>query len=327
LWHGWVPDHGDEPRTALAVKQEQAQWNNPEAGSEYERQELWRKRDEYLRECVIGLDLNPSLVRAAKMNMVMNNDGSGGLEQANSLANPHSWLPEARNLARLGCFDIVFTNPPFGANITIDDEEVLGQFELGAAWALGEDGRWSRRLDKAGNPIMQKSQPPEILFIERCVRFLKPGTGRMAMVIPNGILNNPALEYARQWILDNTQVLAVVDMGRDLFQPKNDTQTSMVLMRRLSVEEQTLAQENKLDYECFMAVTERIGHDKRGHAIYRRNASGEDILVTKEERDVAPATEAPPGQAVVVDVLERVIDDELPEAADGYLAWLTEVAQ
>jgi type I restriction enzyme M protein len=307
---------------SLLEEAERAQWDNPAEGSDYERQELWRKRDEYLRECVVGLDLNPALVRAAKMNMVMNNDGSGGLEQANSLANPHTLSPEARKLAPLGSFDIIFTNPPFGANITIDDEEVLSQYELATVWDLGNDGRWSKRLDKEGNPVLQKSQPPEILFIERCVQLMKPGTGRMAMVIPNGILNNPALEYVRQWILDNTQLLAVVDMARELFQPKNDTQTSMVLMRRLSDDELSLARASKLDYACFMAVTERIGRDKRGQTIYRRNAEGEDLLIARQEREVAPATDAPSTQQAIVEVLERVIDDELPEAAEAYLAWV-----
>jgi type I restriction enzyme M protein len=311
---------------ALLEAEERTHWDNPSAGTDYERQELWRKRDEYLRQCVVGLDLNPALVRAAKMNMVMNNDGSGGLEQANSLANPHTWSAEARELAQFDSFDVVFTNPPFGANITIDDDEVLRQYDLAAVWDLTEDGRWEMRTDRDGNAVLQKSQPPEILFIERCLQLLKPGTGRMAMVIPNGILNNPALEYVRQWILDHTQVLAVVDMARELFQPKNDTQTSMVLMRRLSPEEEGLAEAGQLEYESFMAVTERIGHDKRGQVIYRRNAEGEDVLVARQEGGVAPASDSPAGEPVVVEVLEKVIDDELPEAAEAYLAWIAKVS-
>ena len=79
------------------------------------------------------------------------------------------------------------------------------------------------------------------------------------MVIPNGILNNPALGYVRHWLLTNTQVLAVVDMARELFQPKNDTQTSMVLLRRLSADECALAQAGTLEYPIFMAVTSRSG--------------------------------------------------------------------
>lgn len=211
-------------------EQEASLWNDPDNPTSYEIEELYRKRAEYLSTCVYGIDLNPALVRAAKMNMVMNNDGAGGLFRENSLSNPHTWAPESAAAIQMGSFDLVFTNPPFGANIVIDDVNILSQFELAAVWDTDETGKLSIRRDKNGEPVLQISQPPEILFIERCVQLLKPGTGKMAMVIPNGILNNPSLEYVRSWLLLNAQLIAVVDMQRDLFQPKNDTQTSMVLI-------------------------------------------------------------------------------------------------
>lgn len=303
--------------------QERAQWADPQDGTVAEREELYRKRTDFLSHYVFGLDLNPALVRAAKMNMVMNNDGEGNLYQADSLANPHTWNPDAAANIPLGSIDVLFSNPPFGANILIDDENVLGQYDLAAMWDQQDDGSWVMRKDKKGNKVLQKSQPPEILFIERCLQFLVEGTGRMAMVIPNGILNNPALGYVRQWIRHNAQVIAVVDMCRDLFQPKNDTQTSMVFMRRLSNDERTLAEDNELDYPIFMAIAEKIGHDKRGNIIYRQTPNGEDLVVLRADEtiEVDPAT----GElkVVVSQTRDRVVDDELPEVADAYLEWLT----
>ena len=196
-------------------EQEASLWNDPDNPTSYEIEELYRKRAEYLSTCVYGIDLNPALVRAAKMNMVMNNDGAGGLFRENSLSNPHTWAPESAAAIQMGSFDLVFTNPPFGANIVIDDVNILSQFELAAVWDTDETGKLSIRRDKNGEPVLQISQPPEILFIERCVQLLKPGTGKMAMVIPNGILNNPSLEYVRSWLLLNAQLIAVVDMQRD----------------------------------------------------------------------------------------------------------------
>ena len=174
-------------------KSERSQWSDQTKPNDFERNELFRKRSEYFANNVSGLDLNPALVRAAKMNMLMNNDGEGGLFQANSLANPHAWAQEATKRVSLGSVDVLFTNPPFGANIVIDDSSILEQYDLAARWDDQEDGSWVMRTDKNGDRVLQKSQPPEILFIERCVQFLVEGTGRMAMVIPNGILNNPAL--------------------------------------------------------------------------------------------------------------------------------------
>jgi type I restriction enzyme M protein len=305
-------------------RDERGQWATPARGTDEERQELYRRRNEYLSQMVFGLDLNPGLVRAAKMNMVMNNDGSGGLWQTNTLANPRTWTPEAAKRVGLGSVDCIVANPPFGANILIDDDEILEQYDLAAMWARGDDGRWHKRVDKNGNPVLQKNQPPEILFIERCVQFLKPGTGRFALVIPNGILNNPALGYVRTWLMTNTQILAVVDMARELFQPKNDTQTSMVLARRLSQEEREAAEAGRLEYPIFMAVTERVGHDKRGNVLFRRTDKGEDVLVTRRETiaEIDPTT----GEEVLrtVEVQERQVDDELPDAATAYLRWLGE---
>lgn len=304
-------------------RSEREQWVDPTNGTGEERHELFRRRMEFLQERVFGIDLNPGLVRAAKMNMVMNNDGSGGLWQANSLDNPHRWDSALSERVTLKSIDVLVTNPPFGANIVIDDEEFLSQYDLAAVWDEQDDGSWQIRRDNNGNAVLQKSQPPEILFIERCLQLLRPGTGRMAMVIPNGILNNPGLAYVRQWILENAQVLAVVDMHRDLFQPKNDTQTSMVLLRRLFYREREQAHSSGLDYQMFMAVAEKIGHDKRGNVIHRRTETGEDVLVSHLETvsEVDPEN----GHEVrsEIEVKERLVDDELPEVATAYLRWLS----
>ncbi|MGV9919744.1 N-6 DNA methylase [Streptomyces cellulosae] len=303
---------------------EREQWIHPANGTDAERQELFRRRSEYLSQCVFGVDLNPALVRAAKMNMVMNNDGSGGLWQANTLENPHTWNSDLRNRIPLGSIDVIVSNPPFGTKIPIDDEDTLSQYELAAMWDEDDAGNWTIRRDSHGNPVLQKSQPPEILFIERCLQLLKPGTGRMAMVIPNGILNNPGLAYVRHWLIRRAQILAVVDMHRDLFQPGNDTQTSMVLMRRLDADEVANAESAGLDYPLFMAVAEKIGHDKRGKVIYRRTAEGEDALVSRVE--IVKEIDQGTGAEVLreIEVTERQVDDELPEVADAYLRWLSE---
>lgn len=303
---------------------EREQWENPAQGTDFERDELYRRRDEYFRQCVFGIDLNPSLVRAAKMNMVMNNDGSGGLFQANTLENPHKWSRPLNEAIPLGSIDVIVSNPPFGAKIPIDDEDILSQYDLAAVWDQDDEGNWSIRLDRHGNRVLQKSQPPEILFIERALQLLVPGTGRMAMVIPNGILNNPSTAYVRNWILKKAQVLAVVDMHRDLFQPGNDTQTSMVLMRRLSAEEEATADTNGLDYPLFMAVAEKIGHDKRGSVVWRRMADGSDALVKRVETIAEIDQET--GNEVLreVELTDRQVDDELPEVAEAYRNWLAE---
>jgi type I restriction enzyme M protein len=148
----------------------------------------------------------------------------------------------------------------------------------------------------------------------------------MAMVIPNGILNNPSLEYVRSWMLHNVQILAVVDMQRDLFQPKNDTQTSMVLVRRFSHEEKVLAENGKIDYPIFMAVAEKIGHDKRGAAIYKRDSEGKEILseLSNQEESIDPIT----GKSFIytTGVKDRVIDDDMPDVVKAFKKWQEDIS-
>src|SRR5690606_35558750 len=122
-----------------------------------------------------------------------------------------------------------------------------------------------------------------------------------------------------QWLLDNTQILAIIDMQRDLFQPRNDTQTSMVMIRRLSADQKAAPQ----DYPMFMAVTDKIGHDKRGNALFKRDVDGTDILAEREIR-----TKSVEGGKVterVITELQPVIDDQLQEIPVLYRNWKKEL--
>ena len=202
---------------------ETSKWGDVERAEIAIRQRVQRFAETH----IVGMDLNPNLVKASKMNMVMNNDGAGGLYQANSLKVPITWDDELRERRILGHVDLLFTNPPFGSKIPIDEPSILEAYELGHVWSYdaGTD-KW------AMTNAVQKSQPPEILFIERCVKFLKPGTGRCAIVLPDGILGSPGLGYVREWILRNTRVLASVDLHPDTFQPHVSIQTSVLALER-----------------------------------------------------------------------------------------------
>ena len=268
---------------------------------------------------IVGLDFNPELVKATKMNMVMNNDGAGGLYQANSLANPATWEDALRKRDLIGRVDLIFTNPPFGSKIPVDEPSILEKFDLGHAWVFDkETDTWSK------TSAIQKSQPPEILFIERCVKFLKPGTGRVAMVLPDGILGSPGLGYVREWILTHTQVLASIDLHPDTFQPNVSVQTSVLVLQRKT--DQLVALEKaagrKNDYNVFMAVANHIGHDKRGSRTYVRDKKGNEIVEEVEET----IKEYDNGSPVYKKQksLRKVVDDNTIQIALAFRKWLIE---
>ena len=302
---------------ALIDEKHRSRW--PKRGPSPEQQAEWfRARHQYLSQNIYGLDLNPNLVRAAKMNMVMNNDGSGSLFQCNSLEHPHRWPAEGPPHWLLGGVDVIFANPPFGTEITIDDPRILSQFEVGSVWDTTDKG-FVRRKTKDEKPVLQSSQPPEVLFVERCLQFLTPG-GRMAIVLPNGLLNNPGLAYFRKCILGQAQLLAVVDMHRDLFQPRNDTQTSMVLLRKWGEGESA---ESHGDYPVFMAIADKVGHNKRGSTIYKRAPDGSLLLHDSVRTHRLPKVDGT-FEEVAVTTTAPMVDDELDEVAEAYHLWLAE---
>jgi type I restriction enzyme M protein len=223
----------------------------------------------------------------------------------------------------LSHFDVIATNPPFGSKLPIVDRETLEQYDLGRVWVEEGNGKW-RKTDQ-----LQTSQPPEILFIERCWQFLKPG-GRMAIVLPDGILGNPQLEYVRYWILTRCRLVASIDLHPDTFQPRNGTQTSVLLLERKSEHEITQeARQGQLsDYEIFMAQVLAIGHDKRGNAVFKRNPDGEEVLFPPDEAERAELVEFDRDGQPTVRVLRSTkrLDDDTPVIAEEFLRWKGEAA-
>ncbi len=271
----------------------------------------------FAKSLIVGIDLNPYLVKATKMNMVMNNDGAGGLFQANSLASPATWPDELRKRNLLGNVDVLFTNPPFGSKIQIDDPAILEMYELGHSWRYDAN---SDSWDMTDG--IQKAQPPEILFIERCVRFLKPGTGRAAIVLPDGILGAPGLGYVREWLLRNTRILASVDLHADTFQPSTSVQTSILVLERKTEQEIAIehAARQQKPYDIFMALANHVGHDKRGNITYVRDERGNEIIEELEQ----PIKTWEDGQAVyrTQKMQKKVVDDNTSQIARAFQQWL-----
>ncbi len=163
------------------------------------------------------------------------------------------------------------------------------------------------------------SRPPEILFIERCIRLLEPGVGIAAVVIPNGILGNPGLGYVRQWILRHAKILGSIDMHPDAFQPNVGVQTSVLVLRRWSSDEEAYCKDGTFqDYKIFMAICDHVGHDKRGQTTYVRDDEGYPIV--REQTTAVTGILASEEESEHAS-MERVVDDETQEIADAFLEW------
>ena len=261
-----------------------------------------------------GADFDPFLVRAAQMNVMMAGNSLGHLFHMNSLEFPAGELPgvkTAREVVPLGSVDVLMTNPPFGSDIPVTEPAILQQYEL------------ARRWERQGNAFVMSNAikpavSPEVLFVERCVQWLKPG-GRMGIVLPDGILGNPGDEYIRYWILRHCWVLASIDLPVESFivEANVNILTSLLFLKKKPkavIQREDLGQ--KQDYPVFMAVAEKVGFDRRGNTLYKRQPDGEEILqdVTVEER-VRIGGDL---QVRLLQRRQRIVDDDLPEIAEAY---------
>lgn len=282
-----------------------------------------------------GFDINPDLVKATKMNMVMNNDGSGNIYRNDSLLPPHEWSQELKselasslqiqadsitNANSIGFFDVIVTNPPFGSKIPINDSHILEQFDIGHIWRKDKDTGWgvSDRL--------QSSVPPEQLFIERCLQFLKPH-GRLAIVLPDSILGNPGLTHIRQWLLEKTRIIASVDLHVDTFQPRNGTQTSVLILQKKTQEEinEERYARRIVPYNVFMAMVEKVGHDKRGNTLFKRDKDGNEIWVSEDSNPRVNYQETEGASAdIQTERKTRIIDDQSREVPQIFAQWKKE---
>ncbi|MBW4505908.1 MAG: N-6 DNA methylase [Scytonematopsis contorta HA4267-MV1] len=264
---------------------------------------------------VFGADFDPFLIKACQMNMVMAGDGRGHLYHINSLEFPNGHLEgleKGRKEIPLESMDIVLTNPPFGSDIPITDQNILKAFELAFVWEKLEDGNY-RRTGK-----IQGSVAPEVLFIERCINWLKQG-GKTAIVLPDGILGNPGTEYIRWWILRHCWVLASVDIPVEAFivEANVNILTSILFLKKKTKDE-IKAEDlgGKRDYPVFMAVAEKVGVDRRGNTLYKRTPDGEEIVELKDTIERIRI-----GDRVIERPLrrkEKIIDNDLPLIAEKY---------
>lgn len=299
------------------------EWSNEE------RQFFMDKISQIAKQQFFGFDISPELVRAAKMNMVMNNDGSGNILHSDSLLPPHEWSSEFKDsLVRalgddaglitshknIGFFDTILTNPPFGSKIVVDDRTVLDQYDLARIWEkpTAERPYWLK------SERFQSGVPPEQLFIERCVQLLKPG-GRMAIVLPDSILGSPGLGYIRQWLLENTVIIGSIDLNSDTFQPHTGVQTSILIVKKKTINEQLAnIPLGDLTYNVFMSIVNKVGHDKRGVTTYKRDEYGNELLTDIEQTTYVD------GEPVISISKAKIVDDETQEVSEAFRQWKAE---
>ena len=219
---------------------------------------------------LFGIEINDEIARVAKMNMIVHDDGHTNVISHDALADI-SKMYEHNHGFKQGKFDLILTNPPFGAMINLAESPYLANYELG------------NKVDAKGKAKPRKNQSSEVLFIERIWEFLKEGTGKAAIILPDGILTNSTSQYVRDFILEKFQLLAVVSLPQCAFAHFGaGVKASIIFVRKRSKKE--VPDENEA---IFMAAPELIGYDATGR---ETKSQLEEIIKKFEEfqKDAKP---------------------------------------
>jgi len=262
-----------------------------------------QKKIEYAQRYLFGIDFDDKPVKISRALMLIAGDGRSHIFKLNSL-NPKEWQgsdaekekarAELRPLLlktgdytkdreneenfKYFTFDILLTNPPFAGEIR--ETSLLRNYEL------------AMRKGK----VPQKAER-DLLFIERALQLIKPG-GRMAIVLPQGKLNNTNTEYVRQWLMDKARILAVVGLNVNTFKPHTGTKTSVLFLQKWGENEKP-----PKDYPIFMAVSKKSGKDNSGDYVYKKDEKGDFILDEKGR---------------------RILDHDLDEIAEAFVKFAKE---
>lgn len=237
---------------------------------------------EYARERVYAIDFDPRSIKIAKALNLIAGDGRSNVYCANTL-DPRGWQDEVkvglrdrlqrfpddpqkdrwnRENSRYFDFDVLLTNPPFAGDIK--DSRILHQFDL----AKKEDGKWQNKVGR------------DALFIERNLEFLKPG-GRMAIVLPQGRLNNITDQSIRNYIAEHARILAVVGLHGNTFKPHTGTKTSILFLQKWNDDPDAPAAlqcPRVDDYPVFFATSQQGGKDNSGEYVYLSDNKGQRLF-------------------------------------------------
>jgi len=231
----------------------ESKWGvNPDQAAEH--------RKDYAQEKLVGMDNDPRLVRVAKAYMIIENDGRSNIHQADSL-DPKSWESELKK--KLDDVAMILTNPPFAG--AIKTPTTLSQYDL------------TYKGDPAKNKP-SKEMVRAILFLERSLTILQPG-GRMAIVLPQGLMNNVNDAYVREYIDSRARILGVIGLHEYTFLPFTRTKTSVLLLQKWEEDEA-----RPDDYEIFFDVSRRPGKNSYGQPVWL-----EDGALDTDVHDVAEA--------------------------------------
>ena len=267
-------------------------------------------------DCIFGTDANPRMARTAKMNMIMHGDGHGGVHHHDGLLNVNG-IFENR-------FDVILTNPPFGSRVEkslkiteadkFTDEAKIKHYTK----RYGEE--YTKALEQVNGNIGESvlslydsgklSGLTEVLFIERCLRLLKPG-GRLGIVLPEGVLNNTQLQSVRELFEGMAKIILITSIPQDVFMASGATvKPSLMFFKKFTTEE--VAQYEQAKAKAYEQVTAKYANELTALTAFiaDKNNPRSEIKAKKAELKVLEAKIAEEVKSIV----KQLFDYQIPIA-------------
>ncbi len=271
---------------ALDYMRSEAMKQFPHDDESVERYRYWH---DFAEKRLFGIEINEELSRVAKMSMIVHDDGHTNIVGHDAL-DYFPALTQKKQALQKSRFDLVLTNPPFGSVVKVAEkgDNFLAQFELrgylnkATTGVDSDESAQGEQSAKRGTKAvkMRASIKTEILFLERVWSFLKPETGKAAVVVPDGILTNASLQGVRDWLMKRFQILAVVSLPQFAFQHYDaGVKASIIFLRKRGETEQP-----NDDEAIFMAQAENIGYDATGRKTFKVTVESETPEVERVER-------------------------------------------
>lgn len=221
----------------------------------------------YVKNNIFGIEINRRVSQIAKIKFLIETNSEPNIICENSLKTlNHIKFLKPEEGGEVNSYDIVLTNPPFGTQGKITEREMLSNYDLGHKWDKYKDS-YSK------SHTVLKGQMPDVLFIEQCLNFLKPG-GRLGIVLPNGHFENASMDYLRTYIKDRAFIIGVVLLPQETFIPYGTgIKASLLFLQKKNGKAINNSQ-------VFFNQINKLGYSgsKNGTPIYKKNKKGEVIL-------------------------------------------------
>jgi type I restriction enzyme M protein len=269
-------------------------WHSIESNFAGSPELISRNRYDFAMLHVFGIEIHNILARILKINLLLHHDGHTNIEGDRSCLDTQ-FINQRLATNWRGGFNVVLGNPPFGDTVRRGDRDLLGENHLE-----------SFEVARGRNQV-----PSEHVIIERGLDMLMPG-GRLAFVVPDGLLNNQGDQSncpnVRRFLARTARIEAIVSLPDHAFRKSGaQNKTSILFLRKYTEAERkkwVAAYQNAkkdgasedvaiaaaltaVEYRVFLAEANFIGYTPSGQKsdkndLYRADAGG---FVAEDQSD------------------------------------------